>query len=276
MVCDSYCISLDDAISHAEEVADRLAESSGNSYDKCAAEHRQLAGWLSELRMLKPPLAEDMPVRSYASPEDFRSYYEALATCIRSHRELAVRYAEEYIRCMFRVLKHNARRQLKHLADICREGFIGPTHTKRIRGSIAKCNQMIDTLDKLDLFFEIETFFGTGNGSVDSILEILDWLWRYPDAAMRHILTEMIKARKDTLRWYRESLIRMRAEGQMFTQEDSEKCQEIERGTVLGIKHLVWVRNLCKGLRIKPDRHTPEHRALRSSLYRYFRKTSPD
>ena len=41
-------ISLDEAILHAEEVADRCAVTDGNR--QCEDEHRQLAAWLRELQ----------------------------------------------------------------------------------------------------------------------------------------------------------------------------------------------------------------------------------
>lgn len=53
---DSYRLSLDEAISHAEEVAERLANShinSGEDCKLCAIEHQQLADWLKELRLYR-------------------------------------------------------------------------------------------------------------------------------------------------------------------------------------------------------------------------------
>lgn len=50
---DSYRLSLDEAISHAEEVAERLANShitNGEDCKLCAIEHQQLADWLKELK----------------------------------------------------------------------------------------------------------------------------------------------------------------------------------------------------------------------------------
>lgn len=50
---DSYRLSLDAAISHAEEVAERLANrhlNNGEDCKLCAIEHQQLADWLKELR----------------------------------------------------------------------------------------------------------------------------------------------------------------------------------------------------------------------------------
>lgn len=41
-------MTLDEAIIHAEEIADRCAVTDGDSL--CEAEHRQLAEWLKELR----------------------------------------------------------------------------------------------------------------------------------------------------------------------------------------------------------------------------------
>lgn len=41
-------MTLDEAIIHAEEVADRCEVTDGDC--KCAAEHRQLAEWLKELK----------------------------------------------------------------------------------------------------------------------------------------------------------------------------------------------------------------------------------
>lgn len=53
---DSYRLSLDEAISHAEEVAERLANShitNGEDCKLCAIEHQQLADWLKELRLYR-------------------------------------------------------------------------------------------------------------------------------------------------------------------------------------------------------------------------------
>lgn len=53
---NSYRLSLDEAIAHAEEVAERLANSHANSGEDCklcAIEHEQLATWLKELRMYR-------------------------------------------------------------------------------------------------------------------------------------------------------------------------------------------------------------------------------
>lgn len=50
---DSYRLSLDEAISHAEELAERLANShitNGEDCKLCAIEHQQLTDWLKELR----------------------------------------------------------------------------------------------------------------------------------------------------------------------------------------------------------------------------------
>lgn len=44
-------MTLDEAIIHAEEVADRCDVTDGDC--KCAAEHRQLAEWLRELKAYK-------------------------------------------------------------------------------------------------------------------------------------------------------------------------------------------------------------------------------
>ncbi len=44
-------MTLEEAIQHAEEVACSLEEK--DHCDKCAAEHRQLAEWLTELKKLK-------------------------------------------------------------------------------------------------------------------------------------------------------------------------------------------------------------------------------
>lgn len=44
-------MTLDEAILHAEEVADRCAVTDGNI--KCEMEHRQLAEWLRELKAYK-------------------------------------------------------------------------------------------------------------------------------------------------------------------------------------------------------------------------------
>jgi hypothetical protein len=51
-------LSLDEAILHAEEVAERLEGKNGYAYtdvtcEECAKEHRQLAEWLKELMALK-------------------------------------------------------------------------------------------------------------------------------------------------------------------------------------------------------------------------------
>lgn len=53
---DSHRLSLDEAISHAEEVAERLANrhvNSGEDCKLCAIEHEQLADWLKELRLYR-------------------------------------------------------------------------------------------------------------------------------------------------------------------------------------------------------------------------------
>lgn len=50
---NSYCLSLDGAIAHAEEVAENLANrhvNSGEDCKLCAIEHQQLADWLKELK----------------------------------------------------------------------------------------------------------------------------------------------------------------------------------------------------------------------------------
>ena len=50
---DPHRLSLDEAISHAEELAERLANShitNGEDCKLCAIEHQQLADWLKELR----------------------------------------------------------------------------------------------------------------------------------------------------------------------------------------------------------------------------------
>ena len=44
-------MTLDEAIIHAEEVADRCDVTDGDS--KCSVEHRQLAEWLKELKTLR-------------------------------------------------------------------------------------------------------------------------------------------------------------------------------------------------------------------------------
>jgi len=44
-------MTLDEAILHCEEVADRCAVTDGNR--KCEADHRQLAEWLRELKMYR-------------------------------------------------------------------------------------------------------------------------------------------------------------------------------------------------------------------------------
>ena len=53
---DSYRISLDEAIAHAEEVTERLANhhlNNGEDCKLCAIEHQQLADWLKELRLYR-------------------------------------------------------------------------------------------------------------------------------------------------------------------------------------------------------------------------------
>lgn len=44
-------MTLEEAILHCEEVADRCATTDGNC--KCEMEHRQLAEWLMELKKLR-------------------------------------------------------------------------------------------------------------------------------------------------------------------------------------------------------------------------------
>jgi hypothetical protein len=51
-------MTIDEAIKHCEEVAERLEGKDGYAYtdstcDECAKEHRQLAEWLRELRELR-------------------------------------------------------------------------------------------------------------------------------------------------------------------------------------------------------------------------------
>lgn len=50
-------MTLDEAILHCEEVADRCAITDGNR--KCEEEHRQLAEWLKELKKLREVLNEN-------------------------------------------------------------------------------------------------------------------------------------------------------------------------------------------------------------------------
>ena len=57
-------MTLEEAIIHAEEVAERCAVTDGNI--KCESEHRQLAEWLKELKQLKEqtrwiPVSEKLP-----------------------------------------------------------------------------------------------------------------------------------------------------------------------------------------------------------------------
>jgi len=67
-------MTIDEAIKHAEEVAEaneRLCETihpslQWSDYGKCAAEHRQLAEWLKELKQLREqtrwiPVSENLP-----------------------------------------------------------------------------------------------------------------------------------------------------------------------------------------------------------------------
>lgn len=44
-------MTLDEAIIHCEEIADRCAVTDGNAM--CEADHRQLAEWLRELKKLR-------------------------------------------------------------------------------------------------------------------------------------------------------------------------------------------------------------------------------
>lgn len=56
--CDYYTMTLDEAIKHAEEVADYDAY--GEKQRRCAEEHRQLAEWLKDYkRLLKQEPCED-------------------------------------------------------------------------------------------------------------------------------------------------------------------------------------------------------------------------
>lgn len=50
-------MTLEEAILHCEEVADRCAVTDGNR--KCEIEHRQLAEWLRELKKLREVLNEN-------------------------------------------------------------------------------------------------------------------------------------------------------------------------------------------------------------------------
>lgn len=64
-------MTLDEAIKHAEEVAERLENSCkrdwmGEDDERCASEHRQLAEWLKELKQLREqtkwiPCSEKLP-----------------------------------------------------------------------------------------------------------------------------------------------------------------------------------------------------------------------
>lgn len=46
-------LTLQEAIAHAEEVAAKLEKSCKAGDRKCAIQHRQLAGWLSELAVMR-------------------------------------------------------------------------------------------------------------------------------------------------------------------------------------------------------------------------------
>lgn len=54
-------MTLDEAIVHCEEVADRCDVTDGNI--KCAKDHRQLAGWLKELKQLREQKVRDYEQR---------------------------------------------------------------------------------------------------------------------------------------------------------------------------------------------------------------------
>ena len=76
-------MTLDEAIKHAEEVAEDKERNAGYFYDKesasykkkcckCAEEHRQLAEWLKELKQLRE---QESKTGHWISLDDFRGKY---------------------------------------------------------------------------------------------------------------------------------------------------------------------------------------------------------
>ena len=79
-------MTLDEAIIHAEEIAD-------SKCDKCGQEHRQLASWLKELKEYKERELEWTPIKwrphgknGYPKPEDEYKYF----LTIDNHGEITI------------------------------------------------------------------------------------------------------------------------------------------------------------------------------------------
>lgn len=73
-------MTLDEAIKHAEEVAETI-EKRGyyiipKNIEECATEHRQLAEWLKELKMLKEFMEEDFGTLCQRLYTDLKAYME--------------------------------------------------------------------------------------------------------------------------------------------------------------------------------------------------------
>ena len=90
-------MTLDEAIKHAEEVADEKKKEACNLYDAkvyeesrdciwCSEEHRQLAEWLKEQKMKEQDAAED---------QEWGTMEERLATMAEGD----CRYCKEYENC---------------------------------------------------------------------------------------------------------------------------------------------------------------------------------
>ena len=67
-------MTLDEAIRHCEEVAERLESKNGYAYtdvtcEECAKEHRQLAEWLRELQRYRFEISECKAILDNPTPD---------------------------------------------------------------------------------------------------------------------------------------------------------------------------------------------------------------
>ena len=97
-------MTLDEAIKHCEEVAKRLENSCkrdwmGENDKRCASEHRQLAEWLKELKMLKE--------------------YKKLADELMEEHTKAIKLRDEII-----ALRESEIKEMRTLIDIYKENDI--------------------------------------------------------------------------------------------------------------------------------------------------------
>jgi hypothetical protein len=84
-------LTLEEAIKHCEEVAERLEGKDGYAYtdstcDECAKEHRQLAEWLKELKALK----QNMERQIKGAEEEIEDEYKKTPLDIEKIRTIQI------------------------------------------------------------------------------------------------------------------------------------------------------------------------------------------